>query len=76
VESLTPEEEHYIGRSVAARILADYPPEQNAKVNEYLNLVGNYLAQQSARPETFGGYHFQLVRGDETNAFAAPAASC
>jgi beta-barrel assembly-enhancing protease len=72
VQDLTPEEEYYIGRSVAARIFADYPPANNPKANEYINLVGNYLAQQSPRPETFGGYHFQLVQSDETNAFAAP----
>jgi len=72
VEDLLPEEEYYIGRSVTARVLADYKPLNHRKINAYINEVGGYLAQFSARPETYGGYHFQLVRSNEINAFAAP----
>jgi beta-barrel assembly-enhancing protease len=72
IEDLTPEEEYFIGRSVTAQILARYRPLNNPGVNRYLNTVGNYLRQFSARPETFGGYHFQLIDSPEINAFAAP----
>jgi beta-barrel assembly-enhancing protease len=72
IEDLTPEEEYYIGRSVSAQILARYRPLNEAKVNRYLNTLGGYLRQYSARPETFGGYHFQLIDSPEVNAFAAP----
>lgn len=72
MEDLLPEEEYYIGRSVTARVLAEYKPLDHRKVNAYINEVGSYLVQFSARPETYGGYHFQLVRSDEINAFAAP----
>jgi predicted Zn-dependent protease len=69
---LTPEEEYYVGRSVAAQILGSYRPLENRPVNRYLNEVGGYLSKFSARPETFAGYHFELVDSPEINAFAAP----
>jgi predicted Zn-dependent protease len=69
---ITPEQEYYIGRAVAATLLQRDPPLEDAAANDYLNLVGQTLAMASARPETFGGYHFQVVASDEINAFAAP----
>lgn len=72
VEDLTPEEEYYIGRAVAAQLLASYYPVKNRRLTQYLNQVGGYLAEFSGRPETFAGYHFQLITSDEVNAFAAP----
>jgi predicted Zn-dependent protease len=69
---LTPEQEYYIGRAVAATILESYPPLDNPDANAYVNLLGQTLAMASDRPETFGGYHFLLLDSDEINAFAAP----
>ena len=71
-KDITPEQEHYIGRSVAATVLATYKPYDQAALNAYLNVLGQTLAQCSDRPETFGGYHFLVVDSDEINAFAAP----
>lgn len=71
-EDLTPEQEYYIGRAVAATILETYPVLDDARANAYLNLLGQTLAMASDRPETFGGYHFLLLDTDEINAFAAP----
>lgn len=71
-EDLTPEQEYYLGRAVAAQILADYAPLANPALNTYLNRIGQTLAMASDRPETFGGYHFLLLDSDEVNAFAAP----
>lgn len=73
IEDLTPEEEYYIGRSVAARILGKYKPVNNDRINAYLNQLGSYLAGFSTRPDTWNGYHFQLVESSEINAFAAPS---
>ncbi|HAO23087.1 MAG TPA: peptidase M48, partial [Desulfobacteraceae bacterium] len=70
-EDITPEQEYYIGRTIGAVIIGKYPPYQNQKVNRYLNLLGQTLAQASDRPETFGGYHFLVLDSDEINAFAA-----
>ena len=65
-------EEYYVGRAVAARILSQYPIYQNAKVTEYVNLVGQTVARKSARPNTFRGYHFAVLDTKELNAFACP----
>ncbi|MFH1844385.1 MAG: M48 family metalloprotease [bacterium] len=69
---ITPEQEYYIGRAVAATILKTYPPADDPEANEYLNLLGQTLAKASDRPGTYGGYHFLLLDTDEINAFAAP----
>ena len=71
-QDITPEQEYYIGRTVAATVLAGYKPKTAEDLNGYLNQVGQSLAQFSARPETFGGYHFLVLDSDEINAFAAP----
>lgn len=69
---ITPEQEYYIGRAVAARMFTSYPAFDQDRINRYLNELGQTLAMASDRPETFGGYHFQLFKTDEINAFAAP----
>jgi len=71
-EQLTPEQEYYIGRSVAATILATYKPFDSEAATRYLNTLGKALALASDKPETFGGWHFLIMDTDEINAFAAP----
>lgn len=71
-EDITVEQEYYLGRAVAASVLYQYPPYDQSELNHYLNVVGQTLAQASNRPQTFGGYHFQVVDSMEINAFAAP----
>lgn len=71
-KDITPEQEYYIGRAVAATVLSTYQPFDLEAANAYLNLLGQTLAQFSPRPETFGGYHFLLLDSEEVNAFAAP----
>lgn len=72
-EDITPEQEYYIGRAVAATVLDQYPPYDEARVNDYLNRLGQTLALVSDRPETFGGYRFLALDSEEINAFAAPS---
>ena len=69
---LTPQEEYYLGRAVAARILGQYKPLDDDGRTRYLNTFGQVLTRASGRPETFGGWHFILLDTDEVNAFAAP----
>jgi len=69
---LSPEQEHYVGRAVSAKILGAYQPLDNPKANRYVNLLGQTLARFSDRPETFKGYHFLILDTDEVNAFATP----
>ena len=71
-KGITPEQEYYIGRAVAAQLLNDYKPLKDHKRNRYLNEIGQTLSMASDRPETFGGYHFLMLDTDEINAFAAP----
>jgi len=69
---LSDEEEYYVGRAVAARILSSYPLLENGKLTEYVNLVGKTVAINSDKPFTYGGYHFATLDSDEINAFACP----
>jgi len=71
-EDFTPEQEYYIGRAVGASVLAKYKPLHDAKANQYVNEVGQALAMFSDMPQTYGGYHFQILDSTEINAFAAP----
>ena len=71
-EDITPEQEYYIGRAVAATLLAQYAPLDEPVLNHYLNVLGQTLARFSDKPETFGGYRFMALDTDEINAFAAP----
>jgi len=72
IEDFTPEQEYYIGRSVGAIVLGKYSALSDAKVNAYLNLLGQTLAMASDMPELFGGYHFLALDLDDINAFATP----
>ncbi len=69
---LTPQEEYFIGRAVAARVLGMYRPAENPAVTRYLNTIVLVVAQASSGPETYGGWHVILLDSDEINAFAAP----
>ena len=74
-EDLDPAEEHFIGRSVAAQILAmpEYAVADDQKLTEYLNLLGNGIAMSCDEVRhTFAGYRFAVLDTDEVNAFACP----
>jgi predicted Zn-dependent protease len=73
-EDMTPEQEYYLGRAVAAEILAGTPVVKDGTAVAYLNRVGETVAQASARPDVYGGYHFFLLDAEEPNALAAPGA--
>jgi predicted Zn-dependent protease len=68
----TLEQEYYIGRAVAANLLATRKVWDNSAATTYLNVMENDLAVSSDRPETFKGYHVLILDTDEINAFAAP----
>ena len=69
---LSDEEEYYVGRAVAARILSSYPILENIELTDYVNLVGQTVAIHSDNPITYGGYHFAVLNTKEINAFACP----
>lgn len=68
----TPEQEYYVGRSVAATILNNYEPYDNPVVTDYVNRLGQSLALASQRPQLYQGYTFLVLDSDEINAFATP----
>ncbi|WP_243369909.1 M48 family metalloprotease [Geotalea sp. SG265] len=69
---ISDEEEYYVGRAVAAKILTSYRLVNNRKLTDYVNLVGQAVAIHSEKPFTFGGYHFAILDSGEINAFACP----
>jgi len=71
-EDLTEEQEYYLGRSVAAKILSQYPVYENDRLTTYVNKVGTAVSYTSDRPEIYGGYHFLVLNSEEINAFACP----
>ena len=71
-KEITPEEEYYIGRAVAAKIVTVYPLSTNKTLTDYVERVGHAVALASDVPETFGGYHFAVLETDVPNALAAP----
>ena len=71
-DAITPSQEYYIGRTVAATVLSKNKAYTKMTPNNYLNKLGQSLALFSERPETFRGYHFLIMETEEINAFAAP----
>lgn len=71
-EEFTPENEYYIGRTIAANILSKYKVYQKQEAINYVNVIGQTLALASDKPETFKGYHVLILDTDEINAFATP----
>jgi predicted Zn-dependent protease len=72
-EVYTPEDEYYIGRAVAANILAAYKPyTMNPQLTHYLNLICQVLVVNSSMPAIYNGYFVTILNSSELNAFASP----
>jgi beta-barrel assembly-enhancing protease len=69
---MTDQEEHYLGRAVAATILGQYRLYRNDRATRYLNEAGQALALNSDRPFTFAGYRFAILDSEEVNALSCP----
>ena len=71
VEEITPEQEYYIGRAVAANILGTYRLyNANAALTTYLNHICAAITINSPRPDVFNGYRVAILDSPEINAFA------
>jgi len=69
----TQEDAYYLGRAVAANILAVYKPyTQNQALTLYLNRICQTLVINSSQPVLFNGYHVIILDTPEFNAFASP----
>ncbi|PIE53142.1 peptidase M48 [Candidatus Fermentibacteria bacterium] len=69
---ITETEEYYIGRAVAANILASSSPMMNWNGVTYVNMVGAVIAGFSPRPSTYGGWHFMILDDMNINALSCP----
>lgn len=69
----SPREEYYLGRGVAAMVLARNAPLNRAALTQYVSEVGNTLVALSDRPELFRGYHFAVLDTSEINAMSTPS---
>ncbi|MDR0642294.1 MAG: M48 family metalloprotease [Treponema sp.] len=71
-EEITPEQEYYIGRAVAANILDRYAIwNSRPALTKYLNEICKTIVINSPRPEIYSGYHVAILDSDEINAFAS-----
>jgi len=71
-DALTPENEYYLGRAVAANIAAKYTIYPNASVEKYVNKICTAIVINSPKPDIYKGYHVAILDTDEINAFATP----
>ena len=74
-QDLDPSEEHFIGRSVAAQILAmpAYQVADDAKLTAYVERIGHGLVATNDKVRRpFLDYRFAVLATDEVNAFACP----
>jgi predicted Zn-dependent protease len=74
-QDLDPSEEHYIGRTVAAQIVAmpQYKLASNQAMHAYINRIGLGITMTNdGVRQTFNGYHFVVMDTDEVNALACP----
>ena len=70
-EIISPEQQYFIGRAVAANILSDYNLyTRNPALNTYLNLICQAIVINSPVPEIYSGYHVAILETSEINAFA------
>ena len=70
VREPTESEEIGIGNDVAARLLGAAPLVTDARMQQYVNRVGRWLALQSERPDL--PWHFGVLEAPQVNAFAVP----
>jgi len=64
------EEENRIGRQISGNLLGAVPLVRDDKLQNYVNLVGNWVALQSGRQDVT--WHFGVLDTEAINAFAAP----
>lgn len=69
-EAITPSQEYYIGRAVAANLLSRYELSSDTRRTNYLNKICMALVINSDKPEIYGGYHVGILKTSEINAFA------
>ena len=70
LKPVSAEEERAIGRQITGNLLSVAPVVNDAKLQEYVNRVGRWVAAQSGRPDL--KWTFAVIESSDINAFAAP----
>jgi predicted Zn-dependent protease len=71
--ALSPEQEYYLGRAVAAGAIARYGLDPDERRQDYVRKVGAAVVAISERlNETYGGYHFGVLNTDVENGLSGP----
>jgi predicted Zn-dependent protease len=70
VSGPTQDEEIAIGRQIAGDLLGASALVKDARLQQYVNSVGRWVASQSERPDL--PWHFGVIESADVNAFAAP----
>jgi predicted Zn-dependent protease len=66
------ENEYYLGRAVAAKLLGLFPARKDEALEEYLSYILSVVSAASERPVTFKGYKVVVLQSEEVNAMSAP----
>ncbi|MEY4065020.1 MAG: hypothetical protein RIR26_1228 [Pseudomonadota bacterium] len=69
---LTPRQEHFLGRSILARVVTDRNPVPSERLQLYVNKIGQYLSLHSQRPTTYNGYRFVVIDDPAQTALSMP----
>lgn len=67
---LGPADEDELGKAVAILVTNQYPPTDNQKLVQYVNLVGYTLVSSSRKPD--GHYRFGVLESNDIEAFSGP----
>ncbi len=71
--ALSPEQEYYVGRAVAATAVARYGLDPDERRQDYVRKVGATIVALSERLNaTYGGYHFAVLDTDLENGLSGP----
>jgi hypothetical protein len=71
--NFSPEQEYYVGRSVAARAIAEFGLDPDVKRQALVKKTGAALIALCDRVrQTYGGYHFAVLNCPEANGIAGP----
>jgi len=68
--NVSTEDERKIGRQIAGNLLGAAPLVNDARLQQYVNKVGRWVAQHSGRPDL--NWTFGVIETNDINAFAAP----
>jgi predicted Zn-dependent protease len=69
----SPEQEYYLGRAVAANVVAQHGLDPDEGRQAYVRRIGASLVTLSGRVTgTYGGYHFAVLNSPQPNGMSGP----